>query len=162
MTWARRHRQAIAAARREAFVVRSTAFLRTADGRVALIAQDGQPWEMVGACVTADMRGAAREAVSRAVHSWLGVEREPGRLLAMDWRGEDAVHGQLPQQRLIWDFPIVEREVPQKRKPGSEAGRLQLVHGDDVSQCAPLLARGIHAAYRGLSNGDVKDVGFPF
>lgn len=138
----------------------STAFFRDEEGRVLIVNPVyKEPWELPGGAAEADESPNA--ACRREVAEELGLDRPPGRVLAVDWVpartiGPDQVH--LPDGvTIVFDGGVLSLE---------DAGEIVLVDGElsgfefvtadqAAERVTPLLARRIAACLEAVAAGTV-------
>lgn len=126
--------------------------LTDADRRLLLVRPTYKPgWECAGGLVEADE--APHEAVAREVAEELGLDREPGRLLCIDW-----IPARPPKTdglMLVFDGGTLdEAAFDRVRLPADELSEYRLVDPGQLDDCLPEhMARRVRAALRARHEG---------
>jgi 8-oxo-dGTP pyrophosphatase MutT (NUDIX family) len=138
----------------------ATAFFRDGEGRVLIVNPVyKEPWELPGGAVEADESPHA--ACRREVAEELGLDRSPGRVLAVDWVPARTIG---PDQVLLPDGVIIvydggvlsPEEVNEIVLVDGELAGFEFVTADEAAeQVTPLLARRIAACLQACEAGTV-------
>jgi 8-oxo-dGTP diphosphatase len=138
----------------------ATAFFRDEDGRVLIVNPVyKEPWDLPGGAVNADESPNA--ACRREVAEELGLDRPPGRVLAVDWVPARTIG---PDQVLLPDGLIIVYDggvlSPAEVKgialvDGELAGFEFVIAAEAAGRVTPLLARRITACLEACEAGTV-------
>ena len=132
----------------------ATAFLRDAQGRVLLVNPSYKElWDLPGGAVEADESPHA--ACRREVAEELGLDRPPGRILAVDWV---AARPERPEGLLVvYDGGVLpEAEISRIVLGDGELTEFAFVAPDEVAtRVTPLLARRVASCLEALAAGTV-------
>jgi 8-oxo-dGTP pyrophosphatase MutT (NUDIX family) len=137
-----------------------TAFFRDGEGRVLVVNPVYKPgWDLPGGAVEADESPHA--ACRREVAEELGLDRPPGRVLAVDWVPARMIG---PEQVLlpdgiviVYDGGVLDAEEIKEivLADGELAGFEFLTAGEAAARVTPLLARRIIACLEACKSGAV-------
>lgn len=140
--------------------VGATAFIRDEEGRVLIVNPVYKPmWDLPGGAVEADE--SPRAACRREVAEELGLDRWPGRVLAVDWVPARTFG---PEKTLLRDGLIIvfdggvvsSAELREIVLADGELGGFQFVTDDEAAGwVTPLLARRITACLQACQAGTV-------
>jgi 8-oxo-dGTP pyrophosphatase MutT (NUDIX family) len=138
----------------------STAFFRDAEGRVLIVSPVyKEPWDLPGGAVDADESPTA--ACRREVAEELGLDRPPGRVLAVDWAPARMIG---PDQVLLPDGVVIvydggvlsPGEIKEIVLVDGELAGFEFVTADEAAErVTPLLARRITACLEACEEGTV-------
>jgi ADP-ribose pyrophosphatase YjhB (NUDIX family) len=138
----------------------ATAFFRDEQGRVLIVNPVYKPvWDLPGGAVEADESPHA--ACRREVAEELGLDRPPGRVLAVDWVPARAIG---PDQTLLPDGLIIvydggvlsSAELKDIVLADGELGGFEFVTDEEAAgRVTPLLARRIAACLQACEAGTV-------
>jgi 8-oxo-dGTP diphosphatase len=140
--------------------VASTAFFLDVEGRVLIVNPVYKPtWDLPGGAAEADE--SPRAACRREVAEELGLDRPPGRLLAVDWVPARTIG---PEQTLLPDGVIIvydagvltPAEVKEIVLADGELAGFEFVTADEAAwRVTPLVARRIAACLEACAAGTV-------
>ena len=138
----------------------STAFFRDEEGRVLIVNPVyKEPWELPGGAVESDESPNA--AFRREVAEELGLDRPPGRVLAVDWVPARTIG---PDQTILPDGVIIvfdggvlsPEDVKEIVLVDGELSGFEFVTADEAAgRVTPLLARRITACLEAVEAGTV-------
>jgi 8-oxo-dGTP diphosphatase len=138
----------------------ATAFFRDDEGRVLVVDPAYKPaWDLPGGAAEADESPHA--ACRREVAEELGLDRPPGRVLAVDWVPARTIG---PDQTLLPDGVIIvydggvlsSAEVKQIVPADGELAGFEFVTADEAAgRVTPLVARRIAACLQACATGTV-------
>ena len=138
----------------------ATAFFRDEEGRVLIVNPVYKPvWDLPGGAAEADE--SPHSACRREVTEELGLDRPPGRVLAVDWVPARAIG---PDQALMPDGVIIvydggiltPEEVKEIVLADGELAGFEFVTADEAAErVTPLLARRITACLEAVKSGTV-------
>ncbi|MER7817436.1 NUDIX hydrolase [Streptomyces sp. NPDC096153] len=111
----------------------AAALFRDAEGRALLVEPNYRPgWALPGGTIESDAGETPREAARRETLEEIGLDVEPGRLLAVDWvRGP----GRPPIVAYVYDGGVLdERQLSAVRLQEEELVSWKLVPREDITQ----------------------------
>ncbi|MEU6664926.1 NUDIX hydrolase [Streptomyces sp. NPDC046727] len=131
----------------------AAALFRDAEGRVLLVEpnyRDG--WALPGGTIESDAGETPRQGARRETLEEIGLDREPGRLLAVDWVSGT---GRPPLVAYLYDGGVLtEAELKSIRLQEEELLSWRLVARDDLTAHLPgALGRRVLAALDVLADG---------
>lgn len=121
-------------------------------GRLLLVRPTYKPgWEIAGGLV--EDEEAPHEAVAREVAEELGIDRQPGRLVCVDWI--PARHPKTDGLMLVFDGGTLdEATLGRIRLPTEELSEYRLVYSDQLDEYLPEhMARRVREAIRARHEG---------
>ena len=143
--------------------VAATAFFRDEQGRVLIVDPVYKPlWDLPGGAVEADESPHA--ACRREVAEELGLDRPPGRVLALDWvsaRTFGPDQTMLPDGlNIVYNGGVLSSaEIEEIVLVDGELAAFEFVTGDEVAaRVTPLLARRIAACLQACEAGTVAEL----
>lgn len=140
-----------------------TAFFRDEEGRVLVVNPVYKPvWDLPGGAVEADE--SPRDACRREVAEELGLDRPPGRVLALDWVPARTIGPEqvlLPDGMIIvYDGGVLDAEETKEivLADGELVGFEFVTPGEAAARVTPLLARRITACLEACEWGSVAEL----
>jgi ADP-ribose pyrophosphatase YjhB (NUDIX family) len=128
---------------------------RSADGRILIVEpnyRDDGTWTLPGGTIESDRGETPRQAARRESAEEIGLDIEPGRLLAIDWV---IGVGRPPLASYLYDGGVLDEErLAAVRLQEEELDSWKLVTADEIgSYLAPAAAHRVHAALAALAAG---------
>jgi len=131
------------------------ALVRDADGRVLLVEPTyKQTWEIPGGAVEADE--SPRSACVREVEEELGLRREVGRLLCLEWQGSEP--DRTESLMLVYDGGVI-LDPTAIRLPNDELASFRFVAVDELAGLLEeRVVRRVRAALEALADGSTAEL----
>ncbi|MFF7154926.1 NUDIX domain-containing protein [Streptomyces sp. NPDC008139] len=128
---------------------------RSADGRILIVEpnyRDDGTWTLPGGTIESDLNETPRQAARRESAEEIGLDIEPGPLLAVDWVTGP---GRPPLASYLYDGGVLdETRLAAVRLQEKELDSWKLVPADEIdSYFSPGAARRVHAALVALAAG---------
>jgi ADP-ribose pyrophosphatase YjhB (NUDIX family) len=128
---------------------------RSADGRILIVEpnyRDDGTWTLPGGTIESDRNETPRQAARRESAEEIGLDIEPGALLAIDWV---IGVGRPPLASYLYDGGILdEARLAAVRLQEEELDSWKLVTADEIdSYFSPGAARRVHAGLAALAAG---------
>ncbi|MEU6348382.1 NUDIX hydrolase [Streptomyces sp. NPDC047072] len=131
----------------------AAALFRDAEGRVLLVEPNyREGWALPGGTIESDEDETPRQGARRETAEEIGLDREPGRLLAVDW---SVGPGRPPVVAYLYDGGVLtEAELKAIRLQEEELLSWRLVPREDVPEYLPgSLGRRVLAGLDALADG---------
>ncbi|CAM5341242.1 NUDIX hydrolase OS=Streptomyces alboniger OX=132473 GN=CP975_29875 PE=3 SV=1 [Streptomyces alboniger] len=138
-------------------LVGAAALFRDAAGRVLLVEPNyREGWALPGGTVESDEGETPRQGARRETAEEIGLDVEPGRLLAVDWVHADAERVRPPLVAYLYDGGVLDPEqLKSIRLQEEELLSWRLVDPEDLTELLPgSLGRRVTAALGVLTRGD--------
>jgi 8-oxo-dGTP pyrophosphatase MutT (NUDIX family) len=128
---------------------------RSADGRILIVEpnyRDDGTWTLPGGTIESDRNETPRQAARRESAEEIGLDIEPGALLAIDWV---IGIGRPPLASYLYDGGILDgARLAAVRLQEEELDSWKLVTADEIdSYFSPAAARRVHVALAALAAG---------